>query len=115
MNIKNLIWKLKNKINNLEVVTTGINNTDKYVKKFCLEFNVKYGEILPYYKKWNNYCIKESFLYDKEYSPKWFFVNNKNFVEYCDAFVFLGNISDKADFNIIKEMKKSEKIIKNIL
>ena len=116
LNIKTLLWTLKNKFNNdIYIITRGVNtSTDKYVKKYCIEFEIKYGECLPYHKNWNNYSIQESFLYNKPYLPKWFFVNNKKFIDYCDTFVSFGKITEKTDIDLIDKIKKIDKIVKNI-
>ena len=115
LDIKKLIWNLKNNVNDIKIVTISTNyNIQKYAKKYCIEFGVDYGECTPYHMNWNNYTIEDSYLYNKPYSPKWFFVNNKKFIEYCDYFIFFGEISTKEDINLIKKIKKTEKYIKNI-
>lgn len=114
--IRDFLWSLKQKKQNVSVITCGSDSSiDKFVKKYCIEFNIKYEDSTPYHKHWNNYTIEPKYLYEKAYSPKWYFVNNNNFVNYCDAFVFFGKIDDNNNNkNILEGIKKQNKILKNI-
>jgi len=116
VDIKRLLWDLKNKFGDkLKIVTCSIGtNVEVYVKKYSLEFNIEYNEFVPYHKNWNNYSIEPAFLYNKPYSPRWFFANNKRFVDYCDAFVYFGKIESTSNIKIINNIKKINKIVKNI-
>lgn len=103
--------KQKNNDEEFEIVTLGEDyGADKFVKKYCIKFEIKYGEFIPRHKKWNNNCIEKPYFFNKEYSARNFFINYSNFVKYCDTFVYF---SDKSNDNnkLLEIINKSEKNI----
>jgi len=95
----------------IEIISLGEEyGADKFVKKYSIQFGLKYFEFIPRHKRWNSYCIERAFLMGKEYSPKYFFINNSNFVKYCDNFIFFAEKqSELKDNKLIEMIKKSGK------
>lgn len=85
-----MIWKLNNKFNNeLEIVTRGTDfGVDKTVKDICKIFEIKRSEFIPRFQQWNYDCVEKKFLFNQKYHPKYYSINDKKFLEYCD-YVFL--------------------------
>ena len=65
--VQEFIWKLKEKFGeSLEVVSGGQKDgADGYVKKYALEFEVKYSEFPPSHYSHNIHCILPKFRYNK--------------------------------------------------
>lgn len=81
---------------------------DKFVKTAALDLDIKYSEIIPYYKMWNQFCVdRKKFLFNKKYSTGLYFSAIKKFSDYCDSFVIF---SIKGEKDYLKEIcRKSEK------
>jgi len=109
-NIKKIIWELKKKFNkDLIIVTTGQNNnTDKYVRDTCSLFDVKYEEVVRFDNKWSSYCVFQPYMYNKQKSHKWFFVNNENFSKYCDSFIIFRYKNDDTKLHLIENIKRKK-------
>jgi predicted Rossmann-fold nucleotide-binding protein len=103
----------KQKFNDdLEIVSGGCaDGADRYAKECALSLGVKYVEFPPYFRQWNAYCPKPAYLYGKQYHVKYFFMRNKEIVEYADkviAFIPMGHISNGTN-NTLMWAKKLDK------
>lgn len=111
--IKKLLWMMKNQLpSDLEVVSLGKKDgADKYIKKFAIGFDIKYGEIIPYHSRWNQHCIEQPFMFEKNFSPRHYFSSHKRFVTYCDRIVLFDTliIKDKLVDELKKIIKKQDK------
>ena len=77
--IKETIFNLKQKFGDSLVIFSGgcPDGADKYAKKYALEFGCKYIECNPSHTVKNLYSYMREDWYEKQYSPKNFYVINK--------------------------------------
>lgn len=104
--LRELIWKLKEKFNNdLEIISRGSKfGVDKIVKEICNLNGILYSEFIPRFNTWNPNCVEEKYFFNKKYNPKYFYINNKNFLDYCDyIFLYINKIEDS---EILKQTNK---------
>tara|TARA_B100000902_G_scaffold184142_1_gene176738 strand:+ start:2364 stop:2771 length:408 start_codon:yes stop_codon:yes gene_type:complete len=87
--VQEFIWKLKEKFGeSLEVVSGGQKDgADGYVKKYALEFEVKYSEFPPSHYSHNIHCILPKFRYNKPFYKNNYHKRNEQIAEYCDKMV----------------------------
>ena len=113
--IKQTIFKLKNKFDNqLQIVTTGSNDCDKLVKKYCLELECSYKEYNAAFTNYNLYSAHNPAYYGKRYHIKYIFQRNaiySNSIDYLIAFVEESHNLDKFQVDIINRVKKQNKNI----
>src|SRR3990167_3359250 len=97
LKIQDLLWKIKKEHPETEIVgLDNENGTDKFVKKFSLNFELNYKEFIPYYKHWNSYCAEERYKFGKKFSKKHIFATYNNYIKYCEKIVFfIENNEDK--------------------
>ena len=79
--LKDFLWLVKQQAQSLdppeeiEVISLGRKiSIDKQIKKLAELHEMKYAEFIPYHDKWNPACIEKPYLFNKEYSPKYFFI-----------------------------------------
>jgi hypothetical protein len=76
MQIKEFLFKFKKNFNNLNndnyKIASLSNNlgADKYIKKYCIEFGLNYGEFNPYHEQHKLYSIMPKYLFNKNYHYK---------------------------------------------
>ena len=104
--IKDLMWMFKQQlVDQLEIVSLGrAYGADKFVKQFAVGFNIKYSEIIPYHSRWNQYCVDKPFMFEKNFSPRYYFSSYKKFVQYCDKIVIFDTL-ENGD-SVVNEVKK---------
>jgi hypothetical protein len=89
----------------VEVISLGRDyGADKFVKKFALDFEMHYSEVLPYHEKWNPHCVDKPFMFGKNFSPRHYFSAYKRFVTYCDKIVIFDTPEDGD--SVVNEIKK---------
>jgi hypothetical protein len=89
----------------VEVISLGRDyGADKFVKKFALDFEMQYSEVLPYHEKWNPHCVDKPFMFGKNFSPRNYFAAYKRFVTHCDKFVIFDTKEDGD--SVVNEVKK---------
>ena len=109
--IKNHIYLWKQDFgDNLTIVGGGGKyGAEKYVKEFCLEFDIEYQEIPPFHYKWNQYCILPEHKYNKKYNMKHYFVQNKIIVDSVDLVVFFENDKETTKLKDLKRYTEKQK------
>ena len=87
--VKDLLFEIKEKYGSeVEIVSGGQKDgADGYVKKFALEFDMKYVEFPPRHYTYNQHCILDRSDYGKSYHVVNFFDRNKQIAEYSDYIV----------------------------
>ena len=109
--IKKFIWQLKEKFKD-DLVIISFNKsygTDKFVKKFTLDFDIKYEEFVPYHNRWNNFCVEQAFLFNKQYKPRYYHMINSKFIDYCDIIFIFSDKILKFENTLIKLAEKKDK------
>jgi len=113
LEIKEFLWKIKQRNDDeIKVISIGRKSgADKYIRDYCLQFNINYGEFIPYHENYNSFCIEERYMFSREYSPKYYFAIYKRFVDYCDNFVIFEYSSKRDDVvtRILKTINKQNK------
>ena len=109
--IKNHIYLWKQDFgDNLTIVGGGGKyGAEKYVKEFCLEFDIEYQEIPPFHYKWNQYCLLGEHKYNKKYNIKHYFVQNKLIVDSVDLVVFFENDKETTKLKDLKRYTEKQK------
>ena len=113
--IKDTILGLKERFgDNLDIVSGG--NTfgaDPIIKKYSLEMDCNYKEFNPAHTQQNLYSVMPSTFFEKNYTPKNFFVRNKIMIGYSDCIMLFipKDKKTKSELNIIKCSKKMNKKI----
>jgi len=111
--IKETLFKLQKTFGKSLLIVSGgrQNGADKYVKKYALEFGLKYAEYNPAHTKKNLYSAMHEGFYNKPYSPRNFFIRNAimaKYVDYLVVFVEEGK-GDRDILQLITETKKKQK------
>ncbi len=89
----------------LEIISLGRKfGADKYIKKFTLGFDMKYLEIIPYHERWNQYCVDEPYMFGRKFSPRYYFMAYKKFIDYCDRIILFD--TDLFDDIVVNSVKK---------
>jgi len=72
----------------IRILSTGKKyGADKFIKEFALFFDLKYNEIPPYHDRWNQYCIDSVFMYNREFSNKYYFISYNKFIKLSDNII----------------------------
>ena len=101
----------------LEIVSGGCpDGADRYAKECALALGVKYVEFPPLHRQWNAYCPEPAYLYNQIYHVRYFFMRNKQIVEYSDkiiAFIPPKHISNGTNSTLMwaKKLNKPSIII----
>ena len=107
--IKDFIFKLKNKHDDITIVSGGCRDgADKYAKKYALEFELQYEEYPPFHHSYNLHCVLPEQCYGKSYNVKHYFVRNKQIAENSDiviGFITSGHVSNGTE-STLKYAKK---------
>ena len=117
-NIKDFIFRIKEKYGEEVTIVSGgcKQGSDKYAKKYALDFGLQYEEYTPAHQPHNLYCSLPVNRYGKEYSIKHFFVRNKIIASVSDmvvAFIPEG-VKANGSLDTIKQAKKLDKKVKII-
>lgn len=108
--IKETLFELKKSLKSREFIVYSLGSldgADKYIKKFCLELNIKYLEFTPLYMPETLYSVNKQFITT---NPKIKFSNKhiKDITRKCSRFmIFIKN-------NEVSEKFKLKKIIELI-
>ena len=111
--IKDTLFQLKQKFGNKLIVISGgaKHGTDKYARKYALEFGIKYKEFNPAHTIKNLYSAMSETYYEKPYHVSQF--HHRNMLIAKDCNVMMAFIADGDDANgsmsAIKQAKKLDK------
>ena len=111
--VKDTLFQLKQKFNdNLIIISGGAKHgTDKFARKYALEFGIKYKEFNPAHTNKNLYSAMSESYYEKPYHVSQFHHRNMLIARDCD--VMMAFIPDGCDSNgsmsAIKNAKKLKK------
>ena len=111
--IKLTLFELKRKFGNELTILSGGDQygTDKFVKKYALEFGINYQEYNPAHTPKNLYSAMSDNYYDKPYHVSQFHHRNMLIAKACDvmmAFIPSGNNAN-GSMSAIKNAKKLKK------
>jgi len=101
----------------LEIVSGGCKDgADRYAKECALSLGVKYVEFPPLHHPHNCYCPEPPYMYNQQYHVRYFFMRNKQIVEYSDkivAFIPKGHVSNGTNNTLMwaDKLKKPSVII----
>lgn len=109
-----MAWMIKNELpaNDTQIICTGKKyGADKFIKEYSLFFDLKYSEILPYHERWNQYCFEQPYMYNKQFSSKYYFIAYNKFVKTADNIIIFDYSKqlDPTVTNIIELCKKNNK------
>lgn len=110
--IKNFLFKLKDKKNEIVIVGLGDKDgADKHIKKYALEFGLSYREANLPHTPQNLYSLLAENFYNKPYNPKNFFMRNKIYAGFIDRCVIFDdtNGTDKKIKHLVKELTTARK------
>lgn len=113
--VKKFLLQVKEKVGNTEEIEITIINRktliDSQIKKLVHFVDYKYSEFIPYYEKWNPFCVEKAYLFNKQYSHRYFFTIFSKFVKYCDLILILDSEekSDSMINYILKILSKKNK------
>lgn len=86
--IKDMIFLLKRKFPNLQIVSGGAyNGADKYAKKFAIELGAEYLEFNPAHTVKNLYSAMPDEYYNHQYHVSHLFHRNELIALYCDEMI----------------------------
>jgi len=106
--IKELLFKIKNKYNNdLEIITGGRRNgAETYIKKYALEFGMKYGEYNPANTVYNLYSKFQEDFYGKAFKGYYASQRNSIMASNIDVAIIFSKDPNKSDIkNFIKHIE----------
>ena len=111
--IKITLFELKRKFGTDLIVISGggKNGADKYVRKYALEFGIKYKEFNPAHTTKNLYSAMSDTYYDKPYHVSQFHHRNMLIARDCDVMmVFIPEGDEKSGcMTAVKQAKKLNK------
>jgi len=109
--IKDLIWNLKSKFgNDLIIITRGNKQgVEKWVRKFTLEFGVKYIEYNPAHTPMSLYSGMNKEYYEKPYHPTQPLHQYDCVVRNAEKIVYFGEITQKEYNHFKRVLIKSNK------
>ena len=111
--IKDALFQLKQKFGNELTILSGGDQygTDKFVKKYALEFGMNYQEYNPAHTPKNLYSAMSDNYYDKPYHVSQFHHRNTLLAKACDVMMlFIPTGHDtKATNNMVGIIKKQKK------
>ena len=111
--VKDALFQLKEKFGDVLIVMSGgaQYGADKFVRKFALEFGIKYQEYNPAHTTKNLYSAMSDNYYNKPYHVSQFHHRNMLIAKACD--VMMAFIPNEGDSNgcigAIKTAKKLKK------
>ena len=86
--IRDMIFTLKNKLPNLEIVSGGgANGAYRYAKKFALELGVGYAEFNPAHTVKNLYSMMPDEYYEQDYHVSQLMHRNELIILYSDSVI----------------------------
>ena len=120
--VKELIFLMKDKIKDLEIVGTGAEWMKKndevmsykgrrlgdVVRKFSLDMGIKYSEFPPVHFPYNSHCVLEPFNYGRPYKPFNYNIRDKQMVEYCDKMYLIVDRIRNVKY-MIKQLERFDK------
>jgi len=114
--VKDLIFNLKNKIDDLDRAvffsrgaTEGV---DLYVKEACQYFNLYYKEFNPYYEEHTVYSYMPPFRYYKEYSAKLMYIRDNDSVKNAKMiFLFINTYTKSLKYIYDRSIKLGKSVI----
>lgn len=111
--IKNLLFKIKNKynINDIHIASRdGKTGVDKSVKRIALEFGFDYNIFNLYHTEYNNYSAMPRWKYGKQYSPRHYYWRDADAVKWADLIIIYCRKPDYKEIEVlIKTAKKHNK------
>ena len=111
--IKLTLFELKRKFGNDLTILSGGDKygTDKFVKKYALEFGLRYLEYNPAHTPKNLYSAMSDNYYDKPYHVSQFHHRNTLLAKACDVMMLFIPIGydTKATNNMVSIIKKQKK------
>ena len=116
--VKNLLTELKQKFGEELIIISGgcTQGADKHIKKYALEFGLKYKEYNPAYTNKNLYSAMSESYYGRPYHVSQFHHRNGLIAKECNMMIALipkGQISTGSEsaINSAKRLKKKVVII----
>ena len=111
--IKDALFQLKQKFKEELIIISGgaVQGADKFVRKFALEFGIKYQEFNPAHTTKNLYSAMSDNYYGKPYHVSQFHHRNMLIAKACNvmmAFIHVGAKANGSD-SAIKTVKKLNK------
>jgi len=115
--IRTVIYDLKKKFEEqLEIVQILENYQYSEIKKFALQIDIGYSEILRHDDKHTIYSHDPNpFKYGHKVANKWYYTRNSDFLKYCNGifgFVTKSISKDDTVFKILAVSKKRKKNMK---
>lgn len=109
--IKEMIFMLKQKLGNVEIVSGGATHgADKYAKKFALELGLEYSEFNPAYTSKNLYSVMPIEYYDQPYHISQLMHRNELIVMYADQVIIFRSAGESnGSDHVLKMCKKHNK------
>jgi hypothetical protein len=111
--IKKIIFDLKQRFKNekLIIVSRGQKyGVDAFAKKFCMEFSIDYQEFPLNHQSWNQHCVENAYMFNRQYSVTHYFSQNKKLINYCDVVIIFTHPLDK---DVLSQQDLLKKIIKS--
>ena len=116
--VKDLLFEIKEKYGSeVEIVSGGQKDgADGYVKKFALEFDMKYIEFPPAHYSHNMHCKLSPKHYNKPYYVTNYFKRNKQIAEYSNIIVAFipDGVESKGTMNTVSHARELKKLVKII-
>ncbi len=113
--VRDLIFKIKQRVENFELVSIGNGGADGMVKKFALEMECNYKEFNPAYTNRNLYSACHSNYYGKPFSNKYLFQRNGMYSKYIDKLVVFWDGETVLGNNIMDIIRSVEKLNKSVV
>ena len=112
--IKDIIYQVKQKLGDKVVIVSkgSLNGADKYIRKFCLEFECEYEEYSPTYLTRSLYSIGPESYYGKNFSIRETFQRNRQLVSRVDKLIIFKYEDDNIIQDLINVANKKNKQIK---
>ena len=111
--IKDTLFQLKQKFDNKLIVISGGAKfgTDKFARKYALEFGIKYKEFNPAHTTKNLYSAMSETYYEKPYHVSQFHHRNMLIARDCDVMMaFIANGTNSGgSMSAVKRAKKLNK------
>jgi len=109
--IKEFLFKFKDQ-EDVEVISRGNKDgTDKYVKKYALEFGLNYVEVPAAHTSRSLYSQLPEAYFNKPFSIRNYFIQQSIYINQCDKFVIFGTVGDKIINNLLNAINKIQKNI----
>ena len=109
--IKQFLFKFKDE-SDIEIVCRGNKDgADKYIKKYALEFGLKYIEVPAAHTSRSLYSQLPEAYFNKPFSIRNYFIQQNIYIKQCDKFIIFGTEGDKIINNLLNAINKLEKNI----